>query len=425
MTTYGAMGRQQLHAEQDSLTERYEGFRRQGLALNMARGKPAPEQLDLSNPLLDLLPRSLPLLDSAGTDTRNYGELLGIPEVRGLMGAVLDVPAAQVLVSGNSSLALMYGTVARSMMHGVRGFKPWAALDTVSFLCPAPGYDRHFAITESFGIRNIVVEMGPDGPDMALVERLVQTDPSVKGIWCVPKYSNPQGITYSDETVRRFAALRPAAGDFRIFWDNAYAVHDLEEPGDALLSLSTACEEAGSPDLYYLFASTSKVTFASGGIAALATSEENLAEIERSLALQNIGPDKVNQLRHVTFLRDLDGIRRHMRRHAALIAPKFKVVLDTLERELEGLGIAHWTRPRGGYFVSFEGLEGTAARTVALAREAGVVLTGAGATFPYGTDLRDTNIRIAPTYPSLDELALASKLFCVCARLAALERLLA
>jgi aspartate/methionine/tyrosine aminotransferase len=419
------MSRRQLQAERDSLLERYEGFRRQGLALNMARGKPAPEQLDLSNALLDLLPRSLPPLDSTGTDTRNYGGLAGIPEARGLMGAILGVPASQVLVSGNSSLALMYGIVARAMLHGVRGFKPWAALGAVSFLCPAPGYDRHFAITESFGIRNIAVEMGPDGPDMAVVERLVQTDPSVKGIWCVPKYSNPQGVTYSDETVRRFAALRPAAGDFRIFWDNAYAVHDLEEPGDALLGLSAACEEAGSPDLCYLFASTSKVTFASGGIAALATSEENLAEIEHGLALQNIGPDKVNQLRHVAFLRDLDGVREHMRRHAALIAPKFKVVLDTLERELTGPGIARWTRPRGGYFVSFDGPEGTAARTVALAREAGVVLTGAGATFPYGTDHRDTNIRIAPTYPSLDELAVASELFCVCARLAALERLLA
>jgi DNA-binding transcriptional MocR family regulator len=266
--------------------------------------------------------------------------------------------------------------------------------------------------------------MTPDGPEMSIVEQYVQTDSSVKGIWCVPKYSNPEGVTYSDEVVRRFAALRPAAGDFRIFWDNAYAVHDLTEPGDTLLSLHAACEEEGNPDLYYLFASSSKVTFASGGIAALATSTDNLAEIARLLALQNIGPDKVNQLRHVAFLRSLDGVKEHIRKQAALIAPKFAVVLDALERELGGLDIARWTRPRGGYFISFDGLFGTAARTVELASEAGVVLTGAGATFPYGVDHRDTNIRLAPTYPSLEELTVASELFCVCARMAAIEKLL-
>jgi DNA-binding transcriptional MocR family regulator len=424
MAAYTELDKRQLREELDALRGEYESFRQQGLALNMARGKPAPEQLDLANPLLNLPPSGARPLDRDGDDTRNYGKLLGIPEARELMASILDAPAAQVLVSGSSSLSLMYDTVARSVLHGVRGFKPWSKLDTVRFLCPSPGYDRHFALTESFGIKNIEVPMTPEGPDMNVVERCVQTDVSVKGIWCVPKYSNPQGITYSDEVVRRFAALRPAAGDFRIFWDNAYAVHDLTEPGDALLSLSRACVEAGSPDLYYLFASTSKITFASGGISALATSPDNLAEIVRRIALQNIGPDKVNQLRHVAFLRDLDGVKAQMRRQAAFIAPKFASVLDTLERRLGGLGIADWTRPRGGYFISFDGLDGTAKRTVELAAEVGVTLTAAGATFPYGVDHRDTNIRIAPTYPSLEELSVASELLCVCAKMAAVERLL-
>jgi aspartate/methionine/tyrosine aminotransferase len=425
-TAYSSLDASQLREELETLSKRYEDFCRQNLALNMARGKPAPEQLDLAMPLLDALGSAAGTspLDSAGDDTRNYGNLLGIPEARTLMGNILGINADKVLVGGNSSLTLMYDTVARSILFGIRGYRPWGSLPSVKFLCPSPGYDRHFAITERFGIKNIEIPMTPEGPNMDLVERFVQTDSAVKGIWCVPKYSNPQGITYSDETVRRFAALRPASGDFRIFWDNAYAVHDLEEPGDTLLDLAAACEETGNPDLYYMFASTSKVTFASGGIAALATSPDNLAEITRLLSLQSIGPDKVNQLRHVAFLRDLDGVREQMRRHAAIVAPKFKVVLDTLEHELGDLGIAQWTRPRGGYFISFDGPHGTATRTVELASQAGVVLTGAGATFPYGVDHCDTNIRIAPTYPSLAELTVASELFCVCARMAAIEKLL-
>jgi DNA-binding transcriptional MocR family regulator len=424
MTAYTELNARQLREKLDALTREYEGFKQRGLKLNMARGKPAPEQLDLANPLLNALPSDKRPLDSAGEDTRNYGDLLGIPEARELMGQILGVPAAQVLASGNSSLTLMYDTVAASMLYGTHGYRPWSKLETVKFLCPSPGYDRHFAITESFGIKSIEIPMTPEGPEMGVVERCVQTDPSIKGIWCVPKYSNPQGVTYSDEVVRRFAALRPAAGDFRIFWDNAYAVHDLAEPGETLLDLRTACEEADNSDIYYMFASTSKITFASGGISALATSADNLAEITRRVSLRNIGPDKVNQLRHVAFLRDLDGVNQQMRKHAAIIAPKFKVVLDTLERELGGLGIAQWTNPRGGYFISFEGLYGTAKRTVELAAEAGVTLTGAGATFPYGTDHRDTNIRIAPTYPSTDELMVASELFCACVKRAAIEKLL-
>jgi aspartate/methionine/tyrosine aminotransferase len=424
MAVYAELNVRQLQKELTALISDYESFRQRGLRLNMARGKPAPEQLDLANPLLDALPSDTRPLTSAGEDARNYGELLGIPEARELMGQILGVPAAQVLASGNSSLTLMYDTVAASMLYGIRGYRPWNKLETVKFLCPIPGYDRHFAITESFGIKSIEIPMTPEGPEMGVVERCVQTDPSVKGIWCVPKYSNPQGVTYSDEVVRRFAALRPAAGDFRIFWDNAYAVHDLTEPGDTLLDLRAACEQEGNSDIYYMFASTSKITFASGGISALATSTDNLAEITRRVALRNIGPDKVNQLRHVAFLRDLNGVRDQMRRHAAIIAPKFKVVLDTLERELGGLNIAQWTNPHGGYFISFDGIYGTAKRTVELAAAAGVTLTDAGATFPYGTDHRDTNIRIAPTYPSLDELAVASELFCVCAKMAAIEKLL-
>ena len=415
---------QQLNEELELLRSRFEDFKLRGLKLNMARGKPAPEQLDLSNAMFDLVPSGERPLDSTGEDTRNYGLLRGIPEARELMGQILGVPASEVLASGNSSLALEYDTVARSMLYGVRGSTPWCKLDSVKFLCPSPGYDRHFAITESFGIENIEITLSPDGPDMDAVSRLVETDPAVKGIWCVPKYSNPQGISYSDEVVRRFAALKPAAEDFRIFWDNAYAVHDLVEPGEVLLDLREACIKAGSPDLYYMFASTSKMTFASGGISALSSSPDNLAEIEKFISLQNIGPDKVNQLRHVRLLRDLDGVKAHMRKQAAIIAPKFKMVLDTFSRELEGLGIAQWTSPRGGYFISIDVLSGTATRTIALAKEAGVTLTGAGAPFPYGVDKNDRNIRIAPTYPSVEELAIASELFCVCVKIAALEQLL-
>ena len=424
MTAYSEWGKQQLQEELDLLVKHYEGFKAQGLKLNMARGKPAPEQLDLSNKMLQALPADARPLDRNGEDTRNYGLLLGIPEARELMGQILGAPASEVLIGGNSSLNLMYDTVARSMLFGVRGSVPWCQLDTVKFLCPAPGYDRHFAVTQSLGIENVAVAMTVDGPDMDAVCELVQTDPAIKGIWCVPKYSNPQGYTYSEQVVRRFAGLVPAASDFRIFWDNAYAVHDLVEPGDALLSLREACLEAGTGDSYYMFSSTSKVTFAGGGISALATSADNLAEIQQHLSFQTIGHDKVNQLRHVRFLGDLLGVKAQMRRQAALIAPKFQLVLEAFDRELAGLGVARWTRPNGGYFISFDGLTGTAARTVLLAKEAGVALTGAGATYPYGIDPDDSNIRIAPTYPSLEELALACELFCLCVRIAALEKLL-
>ncbi len=422
--TYISMDKELLEEELNSLLARYEDYKAQGLKLNMARGKPAPEQLDLSNALLDILPSDTTPLDSFGEDTRNYGNLTGIPEAKKLMGDIMGVPANEVLVSNNSSLNLMYDAVARSMLVGVNGFTPWSKLESVKFLCPAPGYDRHFAITQSFGINNIEIEMMSNGPDMSVVEHLVNTDPSVKGIWCVPKYANPLGITYSDEIVRRFAALKPAAGDFKIYWDNAYAVHDLEEPGDELLDLREACIETGKPNMYYMFSSTSKITFAGGGISALSASGENLAEIVKTMSFQTVGADKVNQLRQVAFLRDLDGVREHMRKHAALLAPKFRVVLDTLERELGNLGIATWTKPRGGYFISFDGLSGTAMRTVELAKRVGVVLTDAGATFPYGSEQMNKNIRIAPSYPSIEELVVASEIFCVCARIAAIESIM-
>ncbi|NLG10483.1 MAG: aminotransferase class I/II-fold pyridoxal phosphate-dependent enzyme [Coriobacteriaceae bacterium] len=425
MKAYQELSAQELQVEQECLYQGFLEFKARGLKLNMARGKPSSEQLDLSMPILDAINSFQAMNDSEGTDTRNYGGLTGIKEARELMAQIMEVPASNTIVLGNSSLNIMYDTVARSMTNGVMGSTPWCKLDKVRFLCPAPGYDRHFAVTENFGIELITIPMTSEGPDMDLVTQYVENDDSVKGIWCVPKYSNPQGITYSEETVRRFAALEPAAADFRIYWDNAYAVHDFVEPGDVLLSLKEACDAAGNPDIWYMFASTSKITFAGSGISALASSQSNLAEITKQMAFQTIGPDKINQLRHVAFLRDIDGVRAHMKKQAALLAPRFSTVLSILDEQLGDLGVGEWTHPKGGYFISFDGLANTAKRTVALAKEAGVTLTGAGATYPYGNDPLDRNIRIAPTYPSVDELAIACQLFTICARIAATEALLA
>jgi DNA-binding transcriptional MocR family regulator len=404
----------------------------------MARGKPSPEQLELSMGLFAALPQALAGNDEdeqaaaaaavlhAGRpdDYRNYGGLAGIPEARALMAAILDLPAELVYVLGNSSLQLMYDSVARSMTHGVLGSEPWAAQaargEPVAFLAPVPGYDRHFAICEHFGIRMIPVPMLSDGPDMDAVEPLVVADASVKGIWCVPKYANPTGAIYSAQTVRRLAAMPVAAADFRIYWDNAYAVHDLAAE-NTVANLLAACDEAGNPDRWYMFASTSKITFPGSGIAALAASATNLESIKAQLAFQSIGPDKLNQLRHALFLRDREGLRAHMRRQAEILRPKFACLLELFEARLGGLGIGQWTRPGGGYFISFTGLPKTAKRIVALAREAGVVLTSAGATWPYGIDHEDSNIRIAPTYPSLEELEVAGELFALCVKIAALE----
>lgn len=336
------------------------------------------------------------------------------------------VPAENVIVYGNSSLSIMYDTISRCVTHGVMGSTPWCKLDHVKFLCPAPGYDRHFAITELFGIEMITIPMTPAGPDMDLVEKYVSEDPAVKGIWCVPKYSNPQGYTYSDETVRRFAALKPAAKDFRIYWDNAYSIHDLyDDKKDELLEILSECEKAGNPDMVYEFSSLSKVTFSGAGIAAFASSKANVEETKKFMSIMTIGYDKINQLRHVRYFKNVEGLKAHMQKHAAILRPKFEAVLGILDKELGGLGIGEWTKPLGGYFISFEAMEGCAKAIVAKCREAGVVMTGAGATFPYGKDPKDSNIRIAPTFPNAQELEAAAELFVLCVKLVSVEKLLA
>ena len=376
--------------------------------------------------MMDVLNSSSDLTCDDGTDCRNYGVLDGIREAKELLADMMEVNPETLIIYGNSSLNVMYDTIARSMTHGVMGSTPWAKLDKVKFLCPVPGYDRHFAITEYFGIEMINIPMTPTGPDMDLVEQLVSEDEAIKGIWCVPKYSNPQGISYSDETVRRFARLKPAAKDFRIYWDNAYGVHHLyDHDQDHLIEILAECKRAGNPDLVYKFSSTSKISFPGSGMAALATSLNNLADIRHQLKNQTIGHDKVNQLRHVRFFKDIHGMVEHMRRHAEILRPKFELVEETLERELGGLGIGEWTCPKGGYFISFEAMDGCAKEIVAKCKKAGVTMTGAGAAFPYGKDPKDSNIRIAPTYPPLNDLEIAMNLFSLCVKLVSVEKLLA
>jgi DNA-binding transcriptional MocR family regulator len=405
------------------LLERYRRVQNQKLNLNMARGKPSGDQLELSAEMLNLVNSSSELRSESGEDCRNYGVPLGLMEMRRLMAELIEAPAENVIIGGNSSLNMMFDTVACGMTHGFSGCAPWSGQKNLKFLCPSPGYDRHFAVTEYFGFDLVTVPMTPEGPDMDAVERLVQ-DPSVKGIWCVPKYQNPTGITFSDETVRRFAGLKPAAKDFRIFWDNAYCVHDLTETPDHLLSLWKECERQNNPNLAFFFASTSKITYPGAGIAAMAAGRDDFEVLKKRYSFQTISPDKLNQLRHIRFLRDIGGVRAHMARHRALLAPKFGTVLNKLETELAGKGVASWTKPRGGYFISVDVMEGCAKRVVALCSEAGVKLTGAGATYPYGKDPKDRNIRIAPTFPPVDELQQAIDLFCICVQLAAAEKLL-
>lgn len=425
MKAYKELSREELITLKKELEQKYKEAKAKGLKLDMSRGKPAASQLDIEMDFMDVLNSETPIKTEAGFDCRNYGLMEGIPEARKLLGDMIGVPAENVIVGGNSSLNLMYDTVARSMIFGVLGSTPWCKLDKVKFLCPVPGYDRHFAITEQFGIEMINVPMTEQGPDMDMVERLVSTDAAIKGIWCVPKYSNPQGITYSDKTVKRFGALKPAAEDFRIFWDNAYAIHDIyEEAGDNLLDILGECRKAGNPDMVYEFCSTSKVTFPGGGISAIASSEANLNDIKKKMAIQTIGSDKVNQLRHVKYFKDINGMKAHMKKHAAVVRPKFEAVLNVLEKELAGLEIGSWVRPNGGYFISFDALEGCAAEIVAKCKEAGVVLTGAGATFPYKKDPADSNIRLAPTFPTPEELAMATDLFVLCVKFASVEKLL-
>lgn len=425
MKPYSEMSREELEAQKAELTKQFEDAKGKGLKLDMSRGKPEPAQLDMGMGLLDVLTSSSDMKCMEGIDTRNYGLMDGITEAKHLMADVMGVPAENVIVYGNSSLAIMYDTVSRSVTHGVMGSTPWCKLDKVKFLCPVPGYDRHFAITEHFGIEMIAIPMTAAGPDMDLVEKYVSEDEAVKGIWCVPKYSNPAGISYSDETVRRFAALKPAAKDFRIYWDNAYAVHHLyEDKQDDILEILSECEKAGNPDMVFEFCSTSKITFSGAGMAAMASSAANLADVKKTLTLQTIGYDKVNQLRHARYFKDLEGMRAHMKKHAAIIRPKFEAVLAVLEKELGGLGIGEWTKPLGGYFISFDAMEGCAKAIVAKCKEAGVVLTGAGATYPYGKDPKDSNIRIAPTFPTAEEMAAATDLFVLCVKLVSVEKLL-
>lgn len=428
MKTYDQMTKEELLQEQEKLQKEYKGFEEAGLQLNMARGKPERAQLDLSMPMMDLLDSKSDCLAADGTDCRNYGELDGIPEAKQLMAEIMECRPEQVIVFGNASLNVMFDAVARYMLHGVCGGTPWCQQGKVKFLCPVPGYDRHFAVTECLGIEMINVPLGEDGPDMDLVEQLVGSDPLIKGIWCVPKYANPTGISYSDEVVRRFATMKTAADDFRIFWDNAYCVHHLYEEADKqdqILNILDECEAAGNPDRVLEFASTSKITFAGAGISAMAASENNLKDAKAVMTIQTIGYDKLNQLRHVLFLKDRAGVDAHMMKHAAIMRPKFEKVEQMLSEEITPLGIGSWVSPRGGYFISFNTLPGCAKRTVALSKQAGVVLTGAGAPFPYGKDPEDTVIRLAPSFPGMDELIEATKIFICSVKLASVEKLLA
>ena len=426
MEQYQSLSKEQLLGLCEDLKAQYEGYKAQNLKLDMSRGKPSPEQLDLTMGMLDILHKGSGMV-SGGVDTRNYGMMDGLPEAKKIFADILEVEPGMIIIGGTSSLNMMYDTVVRALLLGVYGGKePWIRQGKLKFLCPVPGYDRHFAITEQLGIEMVGIPMDENGPDMDLVEQYVNSDPSVKGIWCVPTYSNPGGIVYSDAVVRRFAALRPAADDFRIFWDNAYVVHDLyPERAPKLYNLFEACKEYGSEDMVFEFCSTSKVSFSGGGICAMAASERNIELIKKQMSVQVICFDKVNQLQHVRFFKDKDGVLQHMKRHAAVIRPKFELVLGILREELGGLGIASWTDPAGGYFISVDTLPGCAKRTVQLCKEAGVVLTGAGAAFPYGKDPQDQNIRLAPTYPELRELEVAARLFTLCLKLAAAERLLA
>lgn len=425
MKAYKDMTKDELLTLKAALEEEYKVEEAKNLNLNMARGKPGFSQLDLAMPMLDVVNSSSDMRTVLGNDTRNYGDLDGIGECRKLMADMMGVKKDNVVVCGNSSLNIMYDTVSRSMTKGVNGSTPWCKLDKVKFLCPVPGYDRHFSITEFFGIEMINIPLNSDGPDMDMVEKYVNNDPAVKGIWCVPKYSNPTGISYSDGVIRRFANLKPAAEDFRIYWDNAYCIHHLyDDVQDEILNILDECEKAGNPDMVYIFSSTSKISFPGSGISAVASSQANIDFIEAQMTIQTIGHDKINQLRHSRFFKNIDGLKAHMKLHADLLRPKFEAVLNTLEAELSGLEIGSWVKPRGGYFISFDALPGCAKSIVAKCKALGVVLTGAGATFPYGKDPMDSNIRIAPSFPTPEEMLEASKVFVLCVKLASVEKLL-
>lgn len=419
---YRQMTPEQLEAEYARVKAAYDGLAAKGLSLNLARGKPAAEQLDLSNELFHTLDDGDFVCD--GVDVRNYGCLDGLPACKRLFAEILGVEEREVLVGGNASLNLMYDLIAKAYTHGLlHSPRPWSQEQVVKFLCPAPGYDRHFHLSQSFGMELITVPLHEEGPDMDVVERLA-LDPAVKGMWCVPKYSNPDGFVYSEEVCRRIASMRTGAPDFALMWDNAYCIHEFDGPFVPFVEMLSLCREMGNPDRVYEFASTSKVTFAGAGVACMAASAENLAHVVGLLTFQTIGYDKVNQLMHVRFLKDKAHTLAHMQRHAAILKPKFEAVLRTLDNLVAPTGTATWHRPHGGYFISLNAMPGTAKRTLALCKQAGVVMTGAGATYPYGKDPEDSNIRIAPSYPTLPELEQAAEVFCTSLCLAALEKLL-
>ena len=425
MARYEELSVEELEALRAELKDEYRRYQTMDMNLDMSRGKPCREQLDLSNDMMDALDSNADMYSSEGVDVRNYGVLDGIAEAKELLSDMMENHPDHILIFGNSSLNVMYDSISRSMTHGVMGSTPWCKLDEVKWLCPVPGYDRHFAITEYFCIKMIPVPMTEQGPDMDMVEELVASDEAIKGIWCVPKYSNPQGYSYSDETVRRFARLKPAARDFRIYWDNAYGMHHLyDHEQDYLIEILAECKRAGHPDLVYKFASTSKISFPGSGIASMATSLNNLEDIKKQVQYQTIGHDKVNQLRHVRFFQDIHGMVKHMQKHANILRPKFEMVEDIFEKNLAGTGVGEWTKPKGGYFISFETLPGCAKAVVDKCKKAGVTLTPAGSAFPYKKDPNDSNIRIAPTYPPLEDLRIASELFTLCVKLVSVEKLL-
>ena len=417
------MNKEQLLSFKAEAEAKYNDFKAQGLCLNMARGNPCPEQLELSNDMLKVFDDGNFTMENGG-DVRNYGIPDGIPEAKKLFSDMIGVNEDEIIIFGNSSLNAMYWSIQCAYNLGILGNKPWSECEKIKFLCPVPGYDRHFKVTELFGIEMINIPMTATGPDMDMIEKLVAEDDSIKGIWCVPQYSNPDGVVYSDETVKRFAALRPKAPDFRIFWDNAYCVHHLTDKPTLILNILEEAKKVGNEDIVYIFGSTSKITFAGAGVAVMGGSRANIDELKKYLGISIISYDKMNQLRHVRFFGTFENMCEHMKKHAAIIAPKFNIVIETLKNELAPCGIGSWSEPQGGYFISFNSMNGCAKRIVSLCSEAGVTLTGAGATFPYGKDPDDKNIRLAPTYPSLDDLRKAAELFTVCVKLASAEKFL-